>query len=80
MIVDGLQNLRERQIVPLRKEIAQRVGFTGIERRSGNVERPVFAQLQVCICDCMLIGCLILGVNERLSLTRVWHLKLTHLV
>jgi len=55
------------------------------------VERPVFAQLQVCICDCVLIGCLILGgecgvqlgqyrlriVNDRSKVTQYDHLKVT---
>ena len=64
VIVDGFQNLRERHIVPLRKEIAQWVGLTGIDGRCANVERPILAQLQVGIVGGTTIRCLVLG-GER---------------
>ncbi len=64
VIIDGFQNLRERHIVPLGKEITQRIDFTGIERRDSNVKSPILAQLQVGIASRATIRCLVLS-GER---------------
>ena len=61
MIAHGFQNLRERHIVSLREQVAERVGLVGNGRRSGDVKRPTFAELQVRIGRRVVISHLILG-------------------
>lgn len=61
MIIDGFQNLSERYVVSLGKQIAQRIGLICIERWRSNMERSVFAKLQARVGSRLVVGCLILG-------------------
>ena len=68
VVVDGFQDLCQRHIVPLRKQIPKRIGIAGIERRGGDMECPVSADFQMRVVGGTLIRRPVLSVKRGIQL------------